>query len=268
MNGEAVKQIQETSGIPEVIKQLSALKGVALVPDGMALRSTQEFGEVATHYVQSFVTSSIPDFIEYNEKFGSEHATCFVDSDEMKARTIFDLGEPLTPGHKKHDARFVTKQTAAFTDLLDIVNQNLSQKKAAEFIESWGDIIKVSSVSGSMPTAEAAKSIRDMTIDSARSVSSQVSDFGAKMSAMEEIEARNKDKIPAEFVFSCVPFWGFESRKILVKISIITGEEKPMLNFRVFLKEKLMEDLGEELKEIFVNGLQESGIDLFIGRVV
>ena len=80
------------------------------------------------------------------------------------------------------------------------------------------------------------------------------------MSAMESVEAKHQDQLPAEFQFKCEPYQGLGEIHIMVRIGILTGGDKPQLVFRIKRFEAIKEELEERLKKILVDSF--SGLDL------
>jgi uncharacterized protein YfdQ (DUF2303 family) len=270
MEKSAIQHAQETAHIPELIKQLTEANTavpVALVPDSMSVKDLETMMPNAARYRLGFNTSSLEDFTSYSKKFDAEGATCFVDGDTMSAKTIFDLGTVLEPGHKQHKATLQMTASAEYSALLRVNGARLSQKDAAEFIEDWADSIGATTKDGSvMTSAAAAASIRDLTIKSARELNSKEDDFGAEMSAMERIEAKNSAQIVAGFGFTCEPYLGLDERSFHVRVSILTGGDKPGITYRIVGLEKRQQEMAVELQTTLSDVLADCETDVFVGE--
>ncbi len=267
---DAVVHIQETANIPEIIKRIheeNTQVPLAVVPDSMTLHSLEKHMENAARYRLDFKTTSIDDFISYNEKFDTKGAGCFVNAERMNAKSIFDLGTTDKAGHKEHTALLTLKKTAAFKALCNINGAQLNQKDAAEFIEDWeGNISVFTKSGGSMTPKAAANSLRDLTIESAREVSSKVSDFGESMSGMERIEAKNQEALPAEIHFKCLTYQGLTDEGFVLRVGILTGGDKPKLVLRILQLEAKEEEIAEEFKAKLVKAFDGLEVETFIGE--
>jgi uncharacterized protein YfdQ (DUF2303 family) len=143
----------------------------------------------------------------------------------------------------------------------------LSQKNAAEFLEDWEDNLQVFNQAGeSMTIHQATKALRDLTIESAREVNSQVNDFSESMSAMERIEAKNQSSLPSAIVFKCVPYLALSEREIVIKVSLITGGEKPTIGLRLVRIDAIEEEIALEFKELLVAAFEALTLDTYLGQ--
>jgi uncharacterized protein YfdQ (DUF2303 family) len=270
MNKDAIKQIQESAHIPDLIKQLTEAGTqvpAIVVPDSYNIEVIERLMPNASRYRLEFGTSSIKDFIFYNEEFDQLGATCFVNADSMTAKTIFDLGTVEEPGHQENTARLKLKRTVALAAVVGIAGRPLKQKDAAEFIEDWADHIVVANSDGESMTAhQSAKRLMDLTIEAAREVNSKVHDFGESASAMERIEAKNQDSLPAEMAFTCTPYNGLEERQFSLRVGILTGGEKPAVVFRIMRLEQIEEEIAEEFKDLLNDSFQALELKTFIGE--
>ena len=271
MNKEAIQQIQVSAHIPDLIHQIQShdpLVPTVVLPDGYHLSSLEDSMPNAARYRMFYKTTSIADFVGYADEFDQPGAQCFIHQSQMTAKTIFDLGTLNAPGHKEHSAKLTLDQTSAYQAILRLNGNTLSQKKAAEFIEDWADLMIVHSTENkTMSTIEAAVRLMDLTIESARSVNSQVEDFGEHQSKMEKIEAKNKELIPSEIHFTCIPFMGLEQRTFKLRVGILTTEEKPKIVFRIVLLDSQEELMALEFKDKLVEAFIDMEIKTFIGEV-
>jgi len=267
---DAIEHLEKTVLLNDVNVELSNIKtksNLLAVPSGISLKDLESHMPTRDSYRFDFSTKSIKDFGEYCKEFDKEGAKCFVNSDYMRANTIFDLGTEEAPLHQHHSAKLQLDKTAAFKALLNINGEHLSQKAAANFVEDWADNISVLCKAGKpMTISQAVKQLREITIERMASVDSKVSDFGESMSAMEKIEAKNQDIIPATIEFTCHPYHGLVNRAFTVRVAILTGGSKPEISLRVIKLEAQEEDMAEEFKEILVNTFKDSELKTFIGE--
>tara|TARA_R110000744_G_scaffold56386_7_gene118983 strand:- start:5254 stop:6075 length:822 start_codon:yes stop_codon:yes gene_type:complete len=267
---EAIKHLEKTVLLNDVNEELSKINTKAnllVVPGGFDVSNLESSMPTRDSYRFAFATKSIKDFGEYCKEFDKEGAKCFVNSDYMRANTIFDLGTEEAPLHQRHNAKLQLDKTAAFKALLNINGEHLSQKDAANFVEDWADNIKVLCKAGkTMTVNQASKQLREITIEQIASMDSRVDDFGESMSTMERIEAKNQDVIPATIEFTCDPYHGLEDRAFTVRVSILTGGDKPKISLRIVRLEAQEEDMAEEFKDILVETFVDSDLKTFIGE--
>ncbi len=271
MEGEAVKEIQRSTGINEfiqVIKETDTQIPVVAAPQGISIKTLEDYMPNASRYRQKYQTTSINDYANYCKEFDQEGAKCFVDKDEMVAETIFDLGTNDKPLHSAHRAYLKMKKTNAFQALLYFAGHELSQKSTADFIEDWSDSLVIYTNSGDkIPAIHAAKSIQDLTIEKIREASSKTGNFSEAMSSMEKIEAKNQEKIPAELQFSCIPYTGIDALTFTIKIQLLTSHEKPKIKARIIKLEQIEDEIADEFKLKLTQQLNGLKIKAFIGKV-
>lgn len=111
----------------------------------------------------------------------------------------------------------------------------------------------------------AAGAIRSITIEQARKSEHAVGDMSASRSAMEQIEAKSADGLPAELVFSVIPYEGLQARTIQLRVAVLTGGDQPVLRLRWIGEAHLREDLAQEFKQVVAQKVGES-TDLTIGN--
>ncbi|MBL4781754.1 MAG: DUF2303 family protein [Porticoccaceae bacterium] len=272
MDKSAIQQIQDSAVIPELTDHLSrlpTLSPLVAAPDSVTLHDLEKHMPTASRFRLNYGTTSMADFIEYNTLHDLEGATCFIDADAMRAESIFDLGTVAEPGHKENRGLLELKKLAAYAAIRQVNGVAMGQKKAAEFIEDWADSCKgiVNKNGDKMEARAAAAALCDLTIEAAREVSSVVGDFGASMSGMERIEAKNQDKIPATMIFTTEPYNGLRVREIEVRIGLLTTEDKPKIVLRILRLEQLQEDIAGEFKDEILTSTEDLELKTFIGEV-
>jgi len=269
INKELVQFLQHQDKSLELNKELSTYQTnfpLMLVPDGFNMKNLESYMPNRSSYRFNFDTKSIDDFVAYAEEFDQEGAKCFVDPDDISAKIVFDIGTEEAPLHQEHTAMLKLKKTAAFVSLLRLNGLKLNQRDSIDFIEDFSDFISVVSNTGeAMTVGQAVNSISKITIESARSMTSEMGDFSESLSAMEKAEIKGANKFPHILKFTCAPYLGLEKREFEIKISYLTGGEKPALSFRVMQLEPHQEDIANEFKELLVSKLDGKQIKTLIG---
>lgn len=270
MDKSAIKQIQDTAHIKETLKHLNEVEShipVAFVPENYDMKDMEKFQEYLSRYRMKYQTNSISDFIEYGKDYAQDGGTCFVDAEGMSASTIFDLGTVEQPLHKAHRSNLELNRTAAYTALLRIDGSHLDQKSASTFIEDWADNIKVTDNSGNKMTVQhAANAINNLTIDMAKSLTSNIDDYGHNLSTMEKIEAANKEAQPSLIEFTCTPYLHFEERTFTLRYQILTAGREPGISMRIVKLEQEQENIAEEFKAKLCNSLEETFLKVYMGK--
>ena len=266
---DAIEHLEQTQLLNNVNLELNAAETktpLLAVPESIGLKDLERYMPNRSSYRMDFETKSINDFANYAEEYDKEGAKCFVDSDRMSSKIIFDLGTEALPEHQRHTAKLQLDKTSAFKRLLAFSGTGSHyQKDAANFIEDWADFIAVTtSTDEAMTIAQAANAINSMTIESARSITSEADDFSEHLSAMERVEVKGKSRMPAKLKFTCVPYGGLDDREFEIRLSVLTGGSKPEISLRIIQLEKHEEDIVEEFKTILVEKFTDSKLNTFI----
>lgn len=269
MDQAAIQQIQKTANMVKMNEELQKTKTknpVFLAPTEFKIFNLEQHMEFRTSYRFNFDTTNIDDFIKYAEEYITLGSKCFVNADRMTAKSIFDLGTEGLAKHQNHTGDLTLKKLSDFQALLNVDQMKLSQKEAGNFLEDYADNIQAYTKDGAeMANSLAAQSLYDMTIEQARTVKSQVSNFGESLSAMEKIEAKNQDKLIAGFNFLCEPYMGLKARTFKVRLSILTGSDVPKISLKIIGLEKHQEEMSEEFRDQLVNAFTDTEMKVFIG---
>lgn len=253
----------------EVIKSIQATLSTtdcptAVAPDDYSVHNLESFMSGRYRFRGNMRTTSIPAFLAYaNER---TEVSCFVDAENMSARAFFNLGDQENPGHGDDTASISLKKTAPFNALLGIDGTKRGQKELAEWLEDWREFISFSDSSGvSLSAVQAIGAVRRVTISAKAEQTHEERDFGTSRSAMEEIEANAEDKLPSHIIFNCTPYEGLGERSFAVRLSLLTGEEKPKFSIRIVRLETQEEEMADEFKDLIEAGLNEEIAKVFVG---
>jgi uncharacterized protein YfdQ (DUF2303 family) len=185
----------------------------------------------------------------------------------MTARTIFNLGTIEHPGHADNSALIVLKKTSPFSAVLSVNGRKQGQKELAEWLEDWRDYLLAFDADGNvLDIKQAIGAVRRITIESSRSSDHEDSDFSARRSVMENVEAKSKDIMPAAFEFKCTPYDELQERAIKLRYSILTSQDTPTLVLRIVQLENLQELMAQEFRDILSAKFEETQIETFIGN--
>ena len=268
LDGSAIKQVQDLvlSGYyMEDIQRLAC--PTAVLPAGTGIESLERFSSERFRFRGAMETTSIDDFVRYSSGYAKEDekARCFIDADNMLARSIFNIGTLDNPGHADNVASIKLKKTAPFRALLSINGDHLNQKQIAEWLEDWSDyLLAFDADGGSMSIANAAQAVRRVTIQKTNAADHEDGDFRGKKTLMESIEASSKDVMPAAFEFKCVPYEGLGERRFSLRNSLLKSND-PVFVLRIVQLEAQEEAIANEFRDLLIGKFDGKPVEAFIG---
>lgn len=269
MDKSAIEQIQQSQtaeAMRSTINELGLTTPLVAVPDDFKIQDLERYLDGRTRYRGKMSTVSISAFVEFCKHHDTDGARCFIDSEDMDATTVFNLGTEDAPGHADFSAFVRLKKTAEFQALLSVNGDQLSQKRLAEWMEDWKDHIQPYSGEGEpIEIVRAIAAVRRLEINASRKEEHEAQDFRASKSALESIEAKSDLGMPAGFRFTCVPYQGLDTRSFEVRLSILTGGDAPKLVARVRRLEQQEEQMGQEFLDKLANAFSDQKIETYMG---
>jgi uncharacterized protein YfdQ (DUF2303 family) len=246
--------------------------GTALpLPAGVKIADLEPFMDKRRRYRGSMKSTVLEDFVNYACAVCEElqppplGLPCFVDPEAMAARVFFNLGDTDEPGHGDYTANLKLKRTSTFEEVLKINGEKLEQRPLAEWMEDWVDVLAATNEHGEpMPMSAAVAAIRRITIGSNAEATSEETNFSSRRSAMAEVEAKNRDQLPAFLTFTCEPYQCLAERVFTLRLNIITGE-KPRIGVRIVRLETAEEEMAKELEDLLRKGFEDSAVHTFVG---
>ncbi|EMA2443883.1 TPA: DUF2303 family protein [Klebsiella pneumoniae] len=268
LDGSAIKQVQDLvlSGYyMEDIQRLAC--PTAVLPAGTGIESLERFSSERFRFRGAMETTSIDDFVRYSSGYAKENekARCFIDADNMLARSIFNIGTLDNPGHADNVASIKLKKTAPFRALLSINGDHINQKQIAEWLEDWSDYLIAFDADGNtMKIAQAAQAVRRITIQQTNASDHEDGDFSGKKSLMQSIEASSKDVMPVAFEFKCVPYEGLGERAFSLRNSLLKSND-PVFVLRIVQLEAQEEAIANEFRDLLIGKFDGKPVEAFIG---
>lgn len=241
---------------------------LVLVPEGFELKSTEKWQAQRQRMSASFSFADLDEWAAYIEaqQLGEDQAICMIDHQRMSARATLDHGNTTTPLHGEHKAVLTLEKTPEYTALININGERQKQKQLADWIEDWAHCITGESTEAeAMDAKQLAHAVRKITIDATRSVENQVSDFGANRSALEKIEARNKDRMPAFIFFKAKPYDDLAQRTFRLRVSVIASGDEPALVLRAVGLEMEQRSMAQEFKGLVKTALNKTPVGVYVG---
>ena len=269
LDSNAISQIQDMTVASLSLEAIEkSLCPAIVLPNEFKVSSLENLQEGRFRFRGEMKTTSISDFVKYSIKNAiDEGVSCFIDADEMSAKTIFNIGTIGEPGHADNTALVKLKQTSPFAALLKIDGVKHRQKELAEWLEDWRDYLIAFDADGNvLDIKQAISAVRRITIESTRSAEHEDHDFSAKRSVLENVEARSKDVMPTAFQFTCTPYDELKERSIKLRYSVLTGGDVPVLVLRIVQLENLEEQIAQEFRNLLCDEFDESDIETFIGK--
>ncbi|HHH0550659.1 TPA: YfdQ family protein, partial [Yersinia enterocolitica] len=267
-DSSAITQIRDMVLTSIIEKQLSstACDTIAL-PDGVSVKSLEQFNLERYRFRGAMETSSIDEYVKYSSGYAGDGVRCFIDAEEMRAETIFNIGTLENPGHADNTASLSLKKTAPFRELLNIDGRKQAQKELAEWLEDYREFLLAFDADGAvLDIKKAVGAVRRITIEQTSSADHEDQDFSAKRSVMESVEAKCKDVMPAAFEFKCIPYEGLGERRFKLRYSILTGGNVPVLVLRIVQLEAEEEKIAVEFLELLTNKFKGVEVETFIGK--
>ncbi|CNB55855.1 TPA: YfdQ family protein [Yersinia enterocolitica] len=268
LDSSAITQIRDMVLTSIIEKQLSstACDTIAL-PAGVSVKSLEQFQFERYRFRGAMETSSIDEYVKYSSGYAGGGVRCFIDADEMRAETIFNIGTLENPGHADNTASLSLKKTAPFRELLNIDGRKQTQKELAEWLEDYREFLLAFDADGVvLDIKKAVGAVRRITIEQTSSADHEDQDFSAKRSVMESVEAKSKDVMPAAFEFKCIPYEGLGERRFKLRYSILTGGNAPVLVLRIVQLEAEEEKIAVEFLELLTNKFKGVEVETFIGK--
>ena len=204
-----------------------------------------------------FTSRALQDFADYvvmHYEAAADLASAqgFIDTDKMAATVYFNLGDREHPGHGDHLATLALKPTAAYAAMRAACSRPLGQRELHDFLEDWRDNtfpLYDGTTDDGKPFSAALAAVRDITIETARSVNSVERDMGATRSAMESVDAKSKLVLPSGFLFKAVPYEGLQERTFTLRLGVNTGGDKLTLVLRIQQLEAITEAIAKDFRD-------------------
>jgi uncharacterized protein YfdQ (DUF2303 family) len=220
------------------------------------VESLEKLQKGRSRFRGKFATSSLQDLADYavtrhENDAGTLPAQGFIDTDAMAATIFFNLGATTAPGHADDIATLKLKPTAAYAALIAAIRQPHDQRSLHDFVEDWRDIITplIDGQPSDKPLASTLAAIRDITVETARSINHTERDMGSSRSAMESVDAKSNLILPSGFMFKCVPYDGLQERTFSMRLGVNTGGDKLSLVLRIQQAEASTEAIAKDFRD-------------------
>lgn len=247
---EAIQLITDTA-LEATGKALPTFTPTAVLPEGAKVLDLEKYQALRSRFRGTFSTHSLADFSAYVVDRAKEGAHGFINQDDMSCVLLFNLGTTAVPGHADDRSILKLKATAGYTAVQKVAGERLAQKDLSDWIEDWHQYLTpVDDAGNPIPVAKAIAAVRTITVKATSESETTVGDTSASRSAMDQIEARSKETLPAALLFNVIPFEGLTEQQITLRISVITSGAQPVLKLRWVGEEVQREDIAQEFKAV------------------
>lgn len=261
MDSSAIQLIQDTA--IEAAKQNRINTDTPAIIVGDEIQSIEHLQAGRSRFRGKLSTESLQDFIKYTKDHPG--GSGFIDAENVAARVFFNLGDIEAPGHGDWTATLKLKPTAEYAAMLAVIGKRLSQRDMIDFAEDWAsNVTAVAADGGYINVSKALAAIRKLTIKATAEATHTEKDFGARTSSVEDIEASADDGLPYGFCFTAVPYADLSSRSFTLRLSVLTGGDKPQLVLRAVALDSAKEAIAQEFKQKLQDGIG-SDATLYLG---
>jgi len=266
---EAVIALQEHASINAANV---ALAGTSLTNELVALPSDYNLHNLEQHLATrrrargTMATTALAAFADYTVAHGENGTTVFVDPENMRAVAVLNLGSSSIPGHADNHAKLTLQRTAAYTALLHHANgQGHKQATIAEFLEDWAANVHCFTAAGEVPTPRAIAAVRKITIEAMRKQESTEQQLGSSRSAFESVQATSTEPLPTVIYFKCQPYADLSDRVFVLRLGVLTGNDKPAINLRIVKQETHQEEMALELASLIEARFDDGAVPVLLG---
>jgi uncharacterized protein YfdQ (DUF2303 family) len=222
-------------------------RGIATLPNDFSVHDLEKHLPTRRRARGLMNSEDLASFAAYTHQHAEAGASVFVDTGDMTATAVLNLGLPTAPGHADNKALLTSKPTAAFTAMKAIASNQAKQATVAEWLEDWAPHITCYAGTDKVANGLAVQAVRNLTIESMRQLESTEEQLSSTVSAFEHVKARSKNPLPTFIYVRCQPYHGFEEREFVLRVAVLTGETKPVLTLRVIKMEEHTQQMAQEL---------------------
>jgi uncharacterized protein YfdQ (DUF2303 family) len=268
MDAKAIERIEQLVAAGNRLPTDTDVPAVIL-PDGAAVKSLEHLLAAPRQMQQTYRTERLEDFCRYakaESESSDEDAAVFVLPDGSGAKAIMDYGCHTAPLWGKHSAVLEMRPTAEFASLRKASASPLGQRELIDWLEDWSHIVTPYRGDDTLSLTKALATIRRVDIKQSKSATHEQNDWSAARSSMEQIEARSgEESMPEGFRVRCQVYPHTQERDITVRLSLLTGDDKPRLRLRIVGLDALMKAIADEIELEIATRLL--GVRVFVGSV-
>lgn len=252
---QAIADLAAAQEASQVIldKELPAI----ILPDNQNLTSIERFLPAPLRFRAHFSTTSLADFLNYYHHHTNKDTALFVNSSNLEATAIFDLGVPDKPLWSEHKATLTMLKTGQYTYLELNNNKKMSQISMLEFIEDFENNIlffsvKEEDVVERFSFKHAFSALSNLTVEKYSEATKVEESHVKSQSNYDKLEFKSgKGKLPEYFSFTTPPYKGMASMSFTCRLRIY-----PDMTFKYQIVGK--EQWEAQIVDSFVNEFEET----------
>ena len=97
-------------------------------------------------------------------------------------------------------------------------------------------------------------------------MSSEVNSFSQSQSAYDSIAINSSEApLPSVVLFTCSPYLGLSDREFELRVTPSVSGSVVAITLTVINREKHLEDIGQEFKEMIVESFKDNEIETYVG---
>lgn len=266
---EAIVALQERASINaanEAMCNSNLSNELVALPSDFKLHDLEATQPTRRRARGTMATTALVAFADYTTAHGENGTTVFVDPENMRAVAVLNLGSASIPGHADNQVKLTLQRTAAYTALLTHANgTGHKQATIAEFLEDWAAIVHCFTDGGEVPTGRAIAAVRKITIEAMRKQESTEQQLGASRSAFESVQATSTEPLPTTIYFKCQPYADLSERTFVLRLGVLTGNDKPTINLRIVKQETHQEEMAVELASLIEQRFDDGAVPVLLG---
>lgn len=267
---EAIEALQASAAIDSAASAVSRStdnQHIVMLPSDFTQHDLEKFQPTRRRARGTMSTPVLASFAAYAKAHAEDGATVFVNPGDATATALLNLGNPEKPGHADNRARFATEKTAAYQALLAIANGAVrKQSDIAEFLEDWPDLVQCFNAEGAIANPRAIAAIRKLSIEAIRKIESEEQSLSASRSAFESVAATSKEPLPTTIYFTCQPYTDLEARTFVMRLAVLTGNDKPAISLRIVKQEEHQQEMAREIAEKVTAAFDGADIPVLLGQ--
>lgn len=267
---ESIKALQAGAAIEQANQALAiaaTAHHVATLPDNFVLHDLEKNQPLRRRARGVMTTDALGSFTTYVKAHAEPGASVFIDTENMRATSVLNLGTPDMPGQTDNLARYTPEKTAPYAALLATANGlGRKQVEIAEFFEDWPGHLTFFAGNDTVEPPKAIAAIRKLTIESMKKLESSEQQLSASRSAFESVQATSETPIPTTIYFKCHPYSVLQTRVFVLRLAIHTGNDKPAVSLRIQTLDVHKEEMGSELSGVIAGSFGEAGLPILLGK--
>ena len=273
MEAKAIELIQQSAIVANGTVLPTWMGGhAAVIPKDYSLTDLEKYAQKRFRFRGSLSTTDTDSFAAYVTRAGSPDpesrtsiAQVFIDPANFTATAFFNLGDAKDPGHADWRASLSLVKTAAYEGLLGANGETFNQLELVEFIEDWAHIMGATQGDEPMSIPKLIAAVRRMKIKEGSETKTQVDQYAASQSRLDQVSAESDEGLPSFITFTCEPYHGLPSRTFQLRMSILTSGQTPALKLRIVGFEAQKEAMLDDFSSLLRSHLPE-GTATYVGK--